>query len=92
VVIHKSGENTVLYVGTQQDYSTHVREIWTQFRLRDRPIWRAFDLKLMCDKSRQTTFHYPSNFDESLGFERRARRWAAANYGRAGLIALLERD
>jgi hypothetical protein len=92
VVLCKSSENFISSLSAPDECATHVREIWTQFRLRDRLIWRAFNLTLNSDEGHKTIFHYPPNFDEALGFERRARRWAMENYGRAGLNALINRD
>jgi hypothetical protein len=92
IILEKAADSAFHCYIPSQDFATHVREIWTQFRLLDRQMWHAFDLTLLGEGGRHTTFFYPPIFDESVGFERRARRWARFRFGKLGLNAMIERE
>ena len=57
------------------------REAWSQFRLNERPQWRAFELAVGPDGEFSSALIYPPHFDETAGFRRRALRWGLTHYG-----------
>jgi hypothetical protein len=67
---------------------TQARELWTQFRLNDRPIWRALELSCSTRGEFSTAFVYEPSFDDNADFAVRSRRWAVRTGGIDAFAAL----
>ena len=71
---------------------TQARELWTQFRLNDRPKWRALELSCSSSGEFSAAFIYDENFDTGASFSVRSRRWAVRLKGTEALAAIREFD